>query len=173
MTNYKSQSSKKKTKEGTKARQREDKEDRSLAYRDYRRMVGTSYKDGRKRKTAYVSDIDQIEYIFVDDKPVPIALFEITRYDFDEYDLQSHSWAKYRTSILDRYFSRDSQGKFIVTIAKLLNCNAYIILFRYDVQSFWIFDLMNKNAFWLHKNADEYKEWLAELRTSALEKMNV
>ena len=164
MTDYTSDTSKKKTKFGTKARQRDDKEDRTIVYRDFRRDVGKTIKDGRKRNTCYVSDLDQIEYIFVDNVPIPVAVLEITRYDFDENKLAPHSWAKYRTSILNRYFTRDAQGKFIVNIAKNLNCLAYIVLFRCDVESFWVFDLLNNNHFWKHFSKDEYIEWLVTLR---------
>ena len=161
---------KKTTKSGAKARQRDDKEDRTIAYRDFRREVGKVIKDGRKRNTCYVSDLDQIEYIFVDNIPVPLAIFEITRYDFDESELAPHSWAKYRTSILDRYFTRDAQGKFIVSIAENLDCAAYIVLFRYDTESFWVFDLLNNNHFWKHFNKDEYTQWLIDLRAEGVKR---
>ena len=171
MTDYASQKSKKTTAAGTKARQRDDKEDRSILYRDFRREVGKTEKNGRFRKTAYTSDLDQVEYLFIKDQPIPIAVFEITRYDFDEYAGPNHSWAKYRSAILDRYFLRDAQGKFIQAIAKKLECEAWIVLFRNDLESFWLFDLMHQDALWIHKDANEYKEWLVSMRERALEKI--
>ena len=171
MTDYSKDSSKKKTVDGAKALQRSDTEDRSLIYRDWRRETGKTEKSGVRRKTPYVTDLDQVEFIFVDNKPVPVAILEITRYDFDEYDGHNSSWAKYRSAILDRYFIRDSQGKFIQTIATILNCEAWIVLFRNDLESFWLFDLMHRDALWVKKNSDEYKEWLANLRTKALAKL--
>lgn len=172
MPDYGSQSSKKKTAEGTKARQRNDTEDRSLIYRDWRREVGKTEKDGRYRKTAYTSDLDQVEYIFVKNEPIPIAIFELTRYDFDEYDGPNHSWAKYRSAILDRYFLRDAQGRFIQTVARKMEVPAFIVLFRHDLEAFWIFDLMHRDAVWVRKDAEQYKEWLAQLRLDALEKID-
>lgn len=172
MTNYASKESKKTTKIGTKARQRDDKEDRSIAYRDFRREVGKVEKNGRLRKTAYTSDLDQIEYVFLNNKPIPIAIFEITRYDFDEYDGPNHAWLRYRSAIIDRYFKRDAQGKFIQTIAEKLDCEAWIVLFRFDLESFWLFDLMHRDALWIHKSADEYKQWLADMKERALKKLN-
>lgn len=171
MTDYASKSSKKLTADGTKARQRDDKEDRSIIYRDFRREVGKTEKNGRFRKTAYTSDLDQVEYLFVKGEPIPIAIFEITRYDFDEYDGPNSSWAKYRSSILDRYFIRDAQGKFIQAIAEKLDCEAWIVLFRNDLESFWLFDLMHRDALWIHKDADQYKVWLADMRSRALLKI--
>lgn len=169
MTDYSSKSSKKLTKDGTKARQREDKEDRSLMYRDWRREVGKTEKDGRFRKTSYTTDLDQIEYVFVKDVPIPVAILELTRYDFDEYEGTNHGWAKYRSSILDRYFIRDAQGRVIKELARLLNCEAWIVLFRHDLEAFWLFDLWHKDATWVRKTPEEYKQWLADLRTRKLE----
>jgi hypothetical protein len=171
MPDFSKQSSKKKTEAGTKARQRNDTEDRSLIYRDWRREVGKTEKNGRFRKTGYTSDLDQVEYIFYKNEVHPIAIFELTRYDFDEYDGANHSWAKYRSSILDRYFLRDAQGKFIQTVARKMELPAFIILFRNDLEAFWIFDLMHRDAVWERKDAEQYKEWLADLRTQALEKL--
>lgn len=172
MTDFASQSSKKKTCIGTKARQRTDDEDRSLIYRDFRRLVGNQEKDNRIRKTAYTTDLDQVEYIFINGIPIPIAILEITRYDFDEYEGNIYSWIKYRTSILNRYFLRDAQGKVIQALAAALKCRAFIVLFRKDLGSFWIFDMIDKNADWIHKDQNEYKQWLIELREQALKVLN-
>lgn len=172
MPDYSKKSSKKKTVAGDKAYQRDDKEDRSLGYRLFRRELGKSLKDGRYRKTPYTSDIDQVEFIFHDKKPIPVAVLEITRYDFDEYDGPAHSWAKYRQAILDRYFLRDSQGQFIQMISNKLGCEAWIVLFRHDLKAFWLFDVMHKDANWIRKTDEEYQEWLVDLRTKNMEKLD-
>lgn len=172
MVDYSKKSSKKTTADGSKAYQRgADKEDRSLIYRNWRREVGKTEKNGRYRKTCYTSDLDQIEYVFHKDVPYPVAVFELTRYDHDEYDGPAHSWAKYRQSILDRFFLRDAQGKFVIKIAELLGCDAYIILFRKDLEAFWIFDMTHRDAQWVRKDADEYKLWLTELRDKKMESL--
>ena len=167
MPDYSSDSSKKKTEGGVKARQRDDKEDRSLLYRDWRRET---VKKGEKKRTCYTSDIDQVEYMIVKGETIPVAILELTRYDFDESDRPSQSWAKYLSSILDRYFFRDNQGRFVKTIAGKLGIPAYIILFRHDLAKFWVFDMCDAKALWVHKDQDEYRDWLAHLKVKALEK---
>lgn len=166
MPDYSSQSSKKKIEGGVKARQRDDNEDRSLIYRDFRRET---VKKGEKKKTCYTSDVDQVEYIIVKGETIPVAILEITRYDFDEGDRPSQSWAKYLSAVLDRYFFRDNQGRFVKTIAAKLGIPAYIVLFRHDLEKFWIFDMCDTKALWIYKGKEEYRDWLAEIKLKALE----
>jgi len=155
---------KKKTASGAKARQRPDTEDRSLVYRDWRREV---VGKGKGRSTCYTSDIDQIEYVIVNNQVVPTVLLELTRYDFDEYDGPSQNWEKYLAAILDRYFLRDAQGIFVKAVSQKMDIPAFIVLFRNDMESFWLFDVNDKDALWVHKSPDEYKEWLCEFKTKA------
>ena len=159
---------KKKTSTGAKARQRDDDEDRSLVYRDWRREV---VGKGKKRSTCYTCDLDQVEYVIVKQEIHPVAIIELTRYDQDEYAGSSQSWAKYRSAVLDRYFFRDSQGRFVKKMAELIGVPAYLVLFRKDVESFWIFDMCCKDALWVKKDADEYREWLCEMKTKAIERI--
>jgi len=163
---YSDKSSKLLTADGSKALQRLDTEDRTTGYRLWRREIGKTVKDGRKRRTPYTSDLDQIEYIFVDDVPVPVGILELTRFDMDENDMPSTSWMKYRNSVWERFFLRDAQGRFITMIAKALNCQAWIVLFRHDLQSFWLFNMLDQEASWIHKDASTYQDWLVELRYS-------
>lgn len=159
---------KKKTEAGTKAYQRTDTEDRSLVYRNFRRET---VKKGSRRSTCYTSDLDQIEYVIVKDEIHPVAILELTRYDFDEYDGPPQRWAKYRSAVLERYFYRDAQGKFVQTMAKKIGVPAYIVLFRNDVKSFWLFDVCDPKALWIHKDEDEYKNWLQDLKTDFINKL--
>ena len=158
------------TEKGTKARQRKDREDRSLIYRDWRREAVSR---GQRRQTCYTCDLDQIEYVFIKDEPHPVAILELTRYDHDEHDGTSQQWARYKAAVLDRYFFRDSQGRFVKAVAKGLGIPAYIILFRKDLKSFNIFDMVDPKANWIHKNDDEYRRWLCDLKSNFLEQFNV
>lgn len=171
MADYGSKESKKLTEAGTKAYQRKDREDRSLDYRMRRRELGKTEKNGRLRKTPYTSDIDQVEYIFYKNEIYPVAILELTRYDFDEYDKPAPSWAKYRSSIITRYFTRDSQGRFCQKMAELLQCGAYIVLFRNDLKSYWIFDMLDQRGIWEHKTPEEYSKWLADLKENKIEEL--
>lgn len=159
---------KKLTASGAKARQRDDTEDRTLVYRDWRReVVGR----GKRRATCYTSDLDQIEYVIVKNVPIPVAILELTRYDHDEHDGPSQSWAKYKSAILDRYFFRDAQGRFVKVMAERMGVPAYIVLFRKDLGSFYLFDMIDPRANWVHMEPDEYKEWLCQLKADAIEEI--
>ena len=160
---------KKLTDGGGKAMQRTgDTEDRSLPYRSFRREV---CKKGSKKETPYTCDIDQVEYIISKDQVYPVALIDITRYDQDEYAGKPESWSKYRAAVLDRYFFRDNQGNFMRTIANMLKIPAYLVLFRKDVQSFWVFEMTRKDADWVRMDQEEYMNFLKKLRTDAFQKL--
>lgn len=159
---------KKTTASGAKAYQREDKEDRTLLYRNWRREVVSK---GSRRSTCYTSDLDQIEYVIINDEVHPVAIFELTRYDDDENNFKEQSWAKYRSAILDRFFYRDAQGKFVRKMASLLGIPAFIVLFRKDLESFWTFEMTDNMATWKHKTPEEYRDWLAHLKTTTTEKI--
>lgn len=166
MTDFTDKKTRIETEAGTKARQRTDKEDRTLVYRDWRREAVSK---GKRRSTCYTSDLDQIEYIIHKDEVYPVAVLELTRYDMEETDMAAHSWGKYRQSILERYFVRDAQGKFVQKMSALLNVPAYIVLFQKNLTSFWLFDLNDQKALWIHKTPDEYREWLTKLKTDKVE----
>ena len=166
MTDYSSRKSSIQTESGTKARQRSDTEDRSLVYRDWRREAVAK---GKKRDTCYTSDLDQVEYVIHKGEVFPVAILELTRYDMEETDMAAHSWAKYRQAVLERYFVRDAQGKFIQKISSLLQVPAYIVLFQKNLTSFWLFDVNDQKALWIHKTPEEYKAWLIEIKTKYVE----
>lgn len=163
---------KKMTESGTKARQRDDTEDRSLPYRDYRRVAGAT-KQGSRRSTCYVTDVDQVEFVMVKDEVHIVAIIDITRYDDDEYSKKPESWAKYRQAVLDRYFFRDAQGQFMRAVATKLGVPAYLVLFRKDAKSFWIFEMTKKDADWVHMSDEEYYEFLKKLKSDALARIAV
>ena len=171
MTDYTKKSSKKLTEDGGKAKQRVDDEDRSQSYRLWRREIGKKIKNGRRRASPYAIDIDQLEHIYIDDKPIPVALLEITRYDFDEKDAGVGGWSKYRQSILNRYFTRDAQASIVSMVSDKLECPAYIVLFRHDLKSFWLFDIKCgiESSTWFHLTEQEYVDWLVALKTRKME----
>ena len=163
---------KKLTENGTKARQREDTEDRSLPYRDWRRTAGST-KVGARRSTCYTTDVDQVEFVIVKNEVHPVAVIDITRFDDDEYTKKPESWAKYRQAVLDRYFFRDSQGQFMRCVANKMGVPAYLVLFRKDVKSFWVFEMTKNDADWIHMSDEEYYEFLKKLKTDALARIAV
>lgn len=158
----------KRNKFGIKGRQIYGAEDRSCDYRDYRRSIAIG---GDRHSTAYTSDIDQIEYIIIDDEVYPVALLELTRYDFDEKTRHIQRWNAYKKAIVNRYFSRDAQGKFITKISSLMDIPAFIVLYRNDLESFWLFNLNNPDGGWSHKNKSGYEIWLSELKKYTIRKV--
>ena len=138
------------TSDGSKARQRNDIEDRAADYRKWHRELGQGI---------YVMDIDQFEYRIVDDGIVPVAILELTRFD-DGVNLNK----RYFESILNRFNKRDVQGRLITYIAEKLSCHAWIVLFKYDLSEFHLFNLTeNRGRGWYHDiSAERYADWITE-----------
>ncbi len=110
---------------GQKAHQRTDTEDRSLPYRNWLRTVETN---------GFFIDIDLIKWRFVDGKPIPVAITDITRCDSEQCT------EAYRNAITQRIFHRDRQGLLLRTMGTLLNVPVYLILFQKDIKWLWVYD---------------------------------
>lgn len=150
MTDWKSQDSKKKI-AGTnaKARQRDDKEDRTIAYRDWRR----TFPQG----SPFTTDLDQIEVRKINGELRPVAVLELTRTDGDGPVGQ-----KYLDAITDRFFYRDGQGELAVGLANRLGTKAAIVLFRYNLKDFWVYNLSDREG-WFYMTAPQYQRWISKL----------
>jgi hypothetical protein len=132
----------------TKSKQRQDKEDRTSDYRQWRFGFGNH---------KFVSDIDQVEYRIVDGRIIPVALLELTRIDGDVPIRHG-----YLSSILQRFAKRDAQKKFIIEMAKKLDVNVYIVAFRYTLEEFWLYNL-SKSKGWACLNKKRYSQWIKDL----------
>jgi hypothetical protein len=130
---------------GQKAHQRDDNEDRSLPYRNWLRTVET---DG------YWIDVDFIKWKFVDGKPTPYAVTDLTRSDKDT--CEEH----YRWAISDRIFRRDRQGLLLKTVGELLHIPVYLVLFQKDMKWIWALDINTRE--WKEYTTDD---WAAFLKT--------
>ena len=122
---------------GSKAMQRSDNEWRSRPYSEWHRKLGRSY---------YSSDVDSIEWRFVDGELKAVGVMEITRVD-DGITVGE----KYLSSILDRFINRDLQSKTATRVAEVLNTKVYIILFRENCKEFWLYNLTDRKG-WTHLN---------------------
>lgn len=131
--------------ESHKTRQREDREDRLSTYRSWRWNI-----PGKN----YVCDADQIEYRITDGKIVPVALLELTRYDGD-----LDPTPNYLKAITNRFNLRDGQGNVARFLAGKLGCHAYIVLFRHNLNMFWLYDLTDNRGWW-RMNLQSYQYWL-------------
>ena len=121
--------------DGSKAYQRGgDEEDRVDIYKRWHRLAGDKL---------YMTDVDSIEWKFgPDGSPVPVSVVELTRVDSSDVS------SSYLDSILDRFYTRDMQGKASLCVAHRLGVPAYLVLFSSDLESFWVHQLQ---SVWLGK----------------------
>jgi len=140
-----------------KKRNREDKEDRTIAYRDVR----------RDHRFGYTQDIDQLEYSFYGDEIVFVAALELTRVDSNP-KYPNGPTLKYFEKILER-FNFDAQAKFSRETARKLGIESYIVAFSEDVKRFWVYNL-SRNKGWKSWSDQEYFDWLEEKHCEAIRK---
>ena len=131
-----------------KGKQREESEDRTADYRAWRWNIGSG---------CYVSDIDHIEYRISNGIIKPVALLELTRVDGDRPIPDT-----YLNAILNRFKKRDAQYNLITHAAKELDCKAWVVLFREDLNEFWLYNLTNNRGWYKNLAKDKYKRWLLD-----------
>jgi len=137
---------KKYNKQGQKAYQRADREDRSLVYRDWLRTIPT---DG------FFMDLDMIKFKTINDHPTPVAITELTRCDKERVG------QSYLQAIIDRWYSRDRQADVIKRLAILLEVPAYLVCFHKDMQWLWVWSFRKEE--WREFTGDEWAGFLNDL----------
>jgi hypothetical protein len=142
--------------EGTKGQQRQDSEDRALAYRRWHRTLPS---------WALLSDVDGIEWRKVNGSWQPIAIVELSRIDGAAPLPEA-----YLKSVETRFNERDAQGDLTRRVATILGVPAYLTLFTGDLACFYVLELTGKGR-WA-KNLDEprYRFWLEGLGKEVLER---
>lgn len=128
---------------GQKAYQREDREDRSLVYRDWLRTIPV---DG------FFMDLDMIKFKNIDGVPTPVAVTELTRCDREEIT------EAYLDAIEDRWFHRDNQASVILSVASKLEVPAYLVCFQKDLKWMWVFSFRIRG--WKKFSPKEWAEFL-------------
>ena len=101
----------------------------------------------------YVTDVDQVEWRSVDGELVPVAVFELTCVR-GEKDLPP----TYLQAVLRR-FDRDFQGEAATRIAALFGCQAYIVVWRENLEDFWVFNLSRRSG-WRSMDRDGFRAWV-------------
>lgn len=151
---------------------REDSEDRSFGYREWRWNAGFGE----------VQDLDQVEYATIGNEKIPLAVIELTLREVlpsgpkDPPD-------SYFDAVKRRYLT-ESQGEFTKQISKRLNVDAYIVVHNRELTRFWIYN-MNKGVGFsrvdssgkavkeggkrVERNLDGYKKWLIGVRKKKTE----
>ena len=134
---------------GVKARQHASQQDRSLPYRDWRRTIGRSL---------YVNDIDQLEWRVIDGEIKPVAIIELTRVNGNISVPQS-----YLDSVLKRITQRDPQSKIACMVADSLNVCAYVVVWRWDLSEFFVYNLTKERG-WKYWSPLQYEKWIGSLK---------
>lgn len=140
---------KKITGSGAKAYQREDTEWRAKPYSDWHRKLD---------KSLLMTDVDFIEWRFINGELKAVGIMEVTR-----VDMGINVTEGYLENIIHRFEERDFQAKAARKVAKSLDTSAYIILFREDCSEFWTYDLNRKHG-WKHHDPQQFEEALKKLR---------
>ncbi len=133
---------------GIKGKQRMDTEDRAADYRNWRHQFGGG---------CYVSDVDQLEWRIVDDEIRIVASIELSRVDGNVPIPDS-----YQDAVVNRFGNRDGQSKIIREVAARLGVPAWIVLFRWDLSEFWVFNLSEARGWW-HLSPAKYRSWIKSL----------
>lgn len=105
----------------------------------------------------YVSDVDQLEWRAANGQMFPVALLELSRVDGNV----RLPWT-YLKAVLDRFTKRDGQGSVALKTAGFLKVPAFIVLFRWDLSEFWVFNLVTGGS-WNNMTRNEYAVWLRKL----------
>ena len=137
---------KKVTVSGAKSYQRQDIEDRSKEFRNFHRTL---------HKSLYATDLDLIEWRYINGVLTPVAVLEITRVDQGREVNE-----QYTSAILSRYEERDMQALATRTAASLMGVKAWIVLYRQGCTEFWIYNLTNNDNRWYHYDSDRLEKWL-------------
>ena len=132
-----------------KGKQRKDAEDRCVEYRNWRHSFGGG---------CYVMDMDQVEWRLQHSDPVPVAVLELSRVDGNVKLPQT-----YLDAVTTRFQKRDAQGSAITTFADLLKVKAWIVLFRWDLSEFWIYNLTDGRGWWC-MTKPKYHSWVIGLK---------
>ncbi len=139
---------KKTTDSGSKAYQREDTEWRAKPYSDWHRTLD---------KSLFMTDVDFIEWRFINNELTAVGVMEVTRVDINKEVNQV-----YLDNIIHRFEVRDFQAKTARLVAEKLGTKAYIILFREDCSEFWTYNLTDKQG-WRHYNPEQFEIALRRL----------
>jgi hypothetical protein len=132
-----------------KTRQRKDESDRVAAYRKWRWNLGHG---------CYVNDIDQVEWRHRNGEIEAVAILELSRVDGNAKVPDS-----YLDAVLNRFKKRDGQSKFINWVSKKLGIKTYIVLFRWDMTEFWLYDITNDIGWIKSMDLEWYTRWIMSL----------
>ena len=132
---------------GGKAWQRDDKEDRTIPYKEW---INSNDTNG------FFLDIDAIKWKTINGEYIPIAITELTACEWETI-----ATLKYLQAIEDRIFNRDKQGHAIKKLGLLLNIPVFWVVFPPSVKWLYVYSLRAKK--WKLFNQEEWISFLKKL----------
>lgn len=104
---------------------RPETKDRAKEFQQWHRTLG---------RRLLASDVDLVEWRFIDGELVPVGVLEITLADCEPS-------GKYLDAIIHRYEKKDVQGRTARHVADALGCKAWIVCYTQGCEKFWVWNL--------------------------------
>jgi hypothetical protein len=125
---------------------RPETKDRAKEFQQWHRTLG---------RRLLASDVDLVEWRFIDGELVPVGVLEITLADCEPSQ-------SYLDAIICRYEKKDVQGRTARHVADALGCKAWIICYTQGCGSFWVYNLTESKG-WYDLGASEMEQFLEGL----------
>ncbi len=125
---------------------RPETKDRAKEFQQWHRTLG---------RRLLASDVDLVEWRFIDGELVPVGVLEITLADCEPSQ-------SYLDAIICRYEKKDVQGRTARHVAKALGCKAWIVCYTQGCNNFWIYNLTERKG-WYDLNGSEMEQFLEGL----------
>lgn len=135
-----------------KGKQRKDREDRMAAYREWRHDLG----DGM-----FCADVDQVEWRVKAGQLVPVATIELSRLDGEMLYPEKYLEATLRKR-WPRTGERSFQRQHSEYVARRLGVPCFFVIVKWDLTTFWIYNLTNDEGWWT-VDQEDYIKWLRSL----------
>jgi len=135
---------------GNKKRQNNDREDKSI---DYKNLI---YNED----SLYSTDRDLIVYKYVNNMAKIVAFLELTR--IEKYPNETPP-SGYFEAILNR-FRKDSQKQIGDILSKACGAPTIIIAMSLDLQRFYLYNLTKDDNKWHTQNVIEHLKWHYKIR---------
>tara|TARA_R110001599_G_scaffold174976_1_gene366956 strand:- start:4447 stop:4860 length:414 start_codon:yes stop_codon:yes gene_type:complete len=125
---------------------RPETKDRAREFQQWHRTLG---------RRLLASDVDLVEWRFIDGELVPVGVLEITLAD-------SEPSQAYLDAIICRYEKKDVQGRTARHVANALGCKAWIVCYTEGCKRFWIYNLTERKG-WFDLDGGEMEQFLEGL----------
>lgn len=115
---------------------RPETKDRAKEFQQWHRTLG---------RRLLASDVDLVEWRFIDGELVAVGVLEITLADCEPSD-------QYLDAIIHRYEKKDVQGRTARRVADSLGCKAWIVCYTQGCKNFWVWNLTESKGWFRFDN---------------------